>query len=65
MFDMHFDLNTDDRMYCAEFVYKALLKASHNTMRFNISRINQFKFIGVDDIFLQPLCRIKKTVVYK
>ena len=65
MFDMHFDLNTDDRMYCAEFVYKAFLKASHNYMRFNISRINQFKFVGVDDIFLHPLCRIKKSVVYK
>jgi hypothetical protein len=65
MFDMHFDLNTDDRMYCAEFVYKAFLKASHNYMRFNISRINQIKFIGVDDIFLHPLCGMKKSVVYK
>ena len=28
MFDMQFDLATDDRMYCSEFVYKAVTKAS-------------------------------------
>ena len=28
MFDMQFDLASDDRMYCTEFVYKAVKEAS-------------------------------------
>jgi hypothetical protein len=65
MFDMDFDLKTDDRMYCAEFVYKTFLNASNNQMTFNHSNIGQFIFIGVDDIFLHPLCKVKKEIVYK
>lgn len=65
MFDMDFDLNTDDRMYCAEFVYKTFLKASYEKLQFNHSHINSFEFIGVDDIFLHPLCRLQAQIVYK
>jgi len=65
MFDMDFDLTTDNRMYCAEFIYKSFLKASHQQMVFNKSKIGRFIFIGVDDIFLHPLCSIKTAVVYK
>lgn len=65
MFDMDFDLATDDRMYCAEYVYKVLVKASRNTLSFNHSYIKGFEFIGVDDIFLNPLCRMQARLVYK
>ncbi|MFZ4769297.1 MAG: hypothetical protein ACOYLO_03895 [Ferruginibacter sp.] len=65
MFDMDFDLQTDDRMYCAEFIYKTFLKASNNQLAFNKSRIGDFVFIGVDDIFLHPLCRTRIEIVYK
>lgn len=65
MFDMDFDLKTDDRMYCAEFVYKAFVKASGNKLVFNHSYIKQFEFIGVDDIFLHPQCKLKAQLVYK
>ena len=64
-FDMDFDLRTDDRMYCAEFIYKSLLEASSNEMAFNKSRIGQFIFIGVDDIILHPLCKKRALLVYK
>ncbi|HSN60450.1 MAG TPA: YiiX/YebB-like N1pC/P60 family cysteine hydrolase [Ferruginibacter sp.] len=64
-FDMDFDLTTDDRMYCAEFIYKSFLKASQQQMVFNKSNIGQFIFIGVDDIFLHPLCSKKSAIVYK
>jgi Permuted papain-like amidase enzyme, YaeF/YiiX, C92 family len=64
MFDMKFDLITDDRMYCAEFIYKSFIKASNNKMAFNKSRLGNFIFMGVDDIFMQPLCSIKKQIVY-
>lgn len=63
-FDMDFDMRTDDRLYCAEFVVKALEKASGN-LRFNRSYINKFEFAGVDDIFLHPGCSRVGSVVYK
>lgn len=64
-FDMKFDLKTDDKMYCAEFIYKSYLKASNGKMVFNKSRIGDFEFIGPDDIFLHPLCKRKAEIVYK
>lgn len=65
MFDMDFDLKTDDRMYCAEFVYKSLVKASASKLVFPLSHIGKFEFIGVDDIFLHPLCKKQFYLVYK
>ena len=56
-FDLAFDLKTDDKLYCAEFVYKSFLRATDSTVRFNHSFIRDFEFIGVDDIILHPLCR--------
>ncbi|MEO6403846.1 MAG: YiiX/YebB-like N1pC/P60 family cysteine hydrolase [Ferruginibacter sp.] len=64
-FDMKFNLESDDRMYCAEFVCKALKKGSNNQLKINHSFINKFEFIGVDDIFLQPCCREVKKILYK
>ena len=64
-FDEKFDLQSDDRMYCAEFVYKSLLIASKGTLRFHISHINNFSFIGVDDLFLQPLSKGISQIIYK
>ncbi|CAN5583604.1 hypothetical protein BH11BAC3_BH11BAC3_41800 [soil metagenome] len=65
MFDLEFNLKTDDRMYCAEFIYKALLLASKNKLAFHISHIKDFEFISVDDLFLQPLCVPVKRIFYK
>ncbi len=64
MFDMKFDLQTNDRMYCAEFVYKAYLMGTRGKLQFSTSSIGNFTFIGVDDLFLQPLCRLQKKILY-
>ncbi len=65
MFDMDFDLKTDNRMYCAEFVYKSIEKASSSRIIFPHSHIKDFEFVGVDDIFLHPLCSKRAQIVYK
>ena len=65
MFDMKFNLQSNDRMYCAEFVYKAYVMGTKGKLQFNISHIGQFAFIGVDDLFMQPLCREQKKILYK
>jgi hypothetical protein len=65
MFDMKFDLQTDERMYCAEFVYKAFLWATSQRIRFSTSILNEKVFVGVDDIFLYPQCRQVQQTFYK
>jgi hypothetical protein len=65
MFDMDFNMKTDERMYCAEFVCKAYETGSQKKLQFPLSRIGTFEFIGVDDIFLHPLCTPKFKIVYK
>lgn len=55
-FDLDFDLKTDDKLYCAEFVYKSFLGGTDSLVNFHHSRIGTFEFIGVDDITLDPHC---------
>lgn len=53
-FDLDFDLRTDERMYCAEFVAKSLQAGFVKDERIHVSRIDTIRFIGPDDIFLHP-----------
>lgn len=64
-FDMKFDLDTDDKMYCAEFVAKSYTSATNNNLVFNKSNIDHFTFYGVDDIFLNHNCFEIKELTYK
>ncbi len=65
MFDMQFDLASNDRMYCAEYIYKCLLISSKGKIRCSTSYLKAFEFVGVDDLFLYPGCRNVETIVYK
>jgi hypothetical protein len=65
MFDMKFDLATNDRMYCAEFVYKSYLMGTNGKLQFTTSHLGKFEFIGVDDLFMQPLCKEQKKILYQ
>jgi hypothetical protein len=65
LFDMDFNLKTDDKMYCVEFVYKTFLIASSNKITFNHSFINNFEFVGVDDITQHKLSKQIAIVNYK
>ena len=61
-FDMKFDLQSDDRLYCAEMVYKSIQNATQNDSFFQITDHKGFKFVSTDNIFVnkqaQLLCRI-------
>jgi hypothetical protein len=63
-FDMGFDLQSNDRMYCAEFVYKTFRLGTKEKLKFNTSHIGDFRFVGVDDLFLQPDCSLKKRISF-
>lgn len=65
MFDMKFDLATDDHMYCAEFVSKCYDRGTAHLLGFPVSQLGNFRFVGVDDIFLHPLCHELKRILYK
>ncbi len=65
VFDMDFNLASNDSMYCTEYVYKSLLTGSNNRLHFNISHLQNFAFIGVDDLFKNPACVEIKRFVYK
>jgi hypothetical protein len=64
-FDMDFDLRTDDRMYCAEYVAKCLSMASGNKVNPRVSVQGSMKFIGVDDIYLTKGCKKLCSIDYK
>jgi hypothetical protein len=65
MFDMKFDLESNDRMYCAEFVYKCYLMGTNGKLQFGSSHLGKFEFIGIDDLFLQPMCKEQKKILYQ
>lgn len=64
MFDMKFDLNTDDRMYCSEFVYKSIEKSSGHKIILPVTVINHTKFIAIDNLFMNPSCSEIKRVAF-
>ncbi len=64
-FDMDFLLETDDKLYCSEFIYKALVRATGDTLFIPKSYGHGRLFIGIDDLFLNPHARLVAKVNYK
>jgi hypothetical protein len=53
-FDTDFDLNTDSKMYCTEFVYKVFSIALRNGNFLSSSSISGLKYIACDDLYINP-----------
>jgi hypothetical protein len=64
-FDMDFDLSTDDKLYCAEFVYKAVREATADTAYFGITRLLKRTYVGVDNLYDARHAKIVCDVRYK
>lgn len=62
-FDLKFDLRTDSAMYCAEFVYKAVTRATKDSAFIPLSHIGSFEYVAIDNLFLnghtQPVYQAK------
>lgn len=56
-FDMKFDLNTDSSFYCAEFVYKVVERATGDPHYLQVSHIGGFRYVAIDDLFLNAHSR--------
>lgn len=60
-FDMDFDLKSDNRLYCTEFVYKSLLQATGDRGYIPLTRLDKFVYVATDNLYLNPHARL----VYK
>ena len=65
MFDMQFDLDTDDRMYCSEFVYKTIEAATGDKIKIPADTLHSIKFIAIDNLFINPFCKEIKRVRFQ
>lgn len=64
-FDLFFNMETDDEMYCAEFVFKSLNQAMHNSLTPYLKKDSVPFGITLDDLFLHPNCQLVTRVSYK
>jgi len=64
-FDMNFDLATDDRLYCAEMIYKAVNAATADSLYIRPSSAFGYRFIGIDNLYRNPHARLVWQVKFK
>jgi len=64
LFDMAFDLQTDDKMYCTEFVAKTIEKVLKNPNYFAVDTLSGKAYIAPDAIFLHSDCHEIKRLRY-
>lgn len=61
LFDMKFDLETDDEMYCTEYIYKAMDGIISILLRI----INNIKFIAPDNLYSIPGCEVIEQIDFQ
>ena len=64
-FDLDFDMATDDKLYCAEFVYKAIHESTGDTSYFDQSHLLDRSYVGVDNLTDRRHAKIICDVRYK
>ncbi len=57
-FDMQFSLESDDRLYCAEMVYKAYRTATGQANFFETTYHKGFRYVSTDNLFVNNKARI-------
>lgn len=65
LFDMQFDLATDDYLYCSEFVYKVLCNTTGDTSWLPTSVTQGHRYVGIDDLYLNEHAKEVCRLVYK
>ena len=63
-FDMKFDLKSNDRLYCAEMVFKAFNKTFETDSFFQITNHKGFKYVSTDNIFVNKDAQLLCHLVY-
>lgn len=61
-FDIHFDLSTDQRMYCAEYIYKSILWGARGRVKIPRTEIKGKTGVATDNLFVNEYAReIQRT----
>lgn len=63
-FDMKFDLTSNDRLYCAEMVYKAYKDGLKQDSFFNLTNHKGFVYVSTDNIFINKQAKMLCRVTY-
>lgn len=64
-FDQQFDLQSDDKMYCSEMLYKALVFASKDSLMIPITIASSGKkYIAIDNLFEHKNCKTIGEIAY-
>ena len=64
-FDMQFDLATDDKLYCSEFVYKAMIRAMQDTDYIPVTLGMGRRYVGIDDLYLNAHAHTEWKISFK
>jgi len=64
-FDLDFNLQTNDKLYCAEFVYKAVDEAMEDSTYIIPTTKNGFTFVGVDNLYCNSHTHLVCQIEYK
>jgi hypothetical protein len=56
-FDTRFDIQSDDKMYCSEFVYKTIIQATGDKNYLPLSASSGISYVACDDLYLNVHCR--------
>lgn len=51
-FDLFFNLQTDDKMYCSEFVFKGLNTAKNGALNKLLAENEEAMYVSIDDLYL-------------
>lgn len=64
-FDLFFNFDTNDRMYCSEFVFKSVNKSMHGRLSPVIQRQSAPVYISIDDLFLNEWTHLIEKINYE
>lgn len=57
-FDKQFDIETDDAMYCSEFIYKVITKATDSRNYLSTTDLKGIKYIAIDNLYYNQHCKL-------
>lgn len=64
-FDMQFDIVTEDRFYCAEFIYKTFNRSTGDNSFVEPVTVMGYTFVGIDNLFLNRHARFVCQIRFK
>ncbi len=64
-FDLKFDLQTEDVLYCSEFVYRSVSQTMADTAYIHTSDLFGHRFVGIDDLFLNEHANVVWQTKFK